>query len=75
MTFRRIVVFNFRAVRSFQLLGMCSVSVIGDLLHWPCAFMRSLILALKTVEGAATTLYRNARHQSLSDVLVSEEQR
>lgn len=55
---------------------MCSVSVIGDLLHWPCAFMRSLILALKAVEGAATTLHQNVRHQSLGDdVLVSEKQR
>ena len=68
--------FIVRAVRSFQLLGICSVSVTGDLLHWPCAFVHSLILALKTVEGAATTLYRNMRHQSLSDdVLVSEEER
>jgi hypothetical protein len=69
-------VFVVRAVRSFQLLGICSVSVTGDLLHWPYAFMRSLILALKTVEGAATTPYRNVRHQSLSDdVLVAEERR
>jgi hypothetical protein len=69
-------VFIVRAGRSFQLFGICSISVTGDLLHWPYVFVRSLILALKTVEGAATTLYRNVRHQSLSDdVLVSEEQR